>query len=330
MYLIIIRFACLVIIGYLLGNFSFARMITIFKERRQKKEENSDVDITKTGSGNPGSMNMLRTQGAIMGFTTLCMDALKAIIPALLGYLFFKDDGEIFIKIAIYVGGFSAVLGHIYPVFYKFKGGKGIACTVGTFFVADPIVALIAFGIAFVFFLFVKIGSLTSFVYILTFAIWQTCLPSVNQYPILLILIWTIIALDLFAHRSNIVRLLTNKERITSFQDGVKKDIERIKAKKEIKLQKIDIKADKVDDKISKKLESKKERKIRKYENKGAKVERKYDKKINKISNREEKITKVWTTVANKYEEKEQKKGLKKKDKESVNSISDNLDGKES
>ena len=93
-----IKVVCLIILGYIMGNLSVSRMLTARK----------DKDITKQGSGNPGTMNMLRNHGATMAIITLIGDALKAAIPALVGkYLLFPDDST-FALIALFIAGLSA------------------------------------------------------------------------------------------------------------------------------------------------------------------------------------------------------------------------------
>ena len=100
------------VFGYFLGNISNAKLIS-----KLKKD-----DITKHGSGNPGTMNMLRTFGFKIGLLTLALDALKGAIPALLGFYLFGglDAGEI-AYVGLYCGGTSAVLGHCFPVFSKVR-----------------------------------------------------------------------------------------------------------------------------------------------------------------------------------------------------------------
>ena len=106
------------LLSYLLGGVSIARLIT-------KKESNGGINAQ--GSGNPGTMNMLRTHGIGMGLFTLLCDALKGVIPALFGLLYFGEfASEDMAYIALYTFGLFAVVGHVFPLFYKFKGGKGI------------------------------------------------------------------------------------------------------------------------------------------------------------------------------------------------------------
>lgn len=263
----ILIFIGVILLSYLLGGISIARIIT----KREKK------DIENQGSGNPGTMNMLRTHGMGMGLFTLFCDALKGAIPALFGYLYFGQMVSIEMGyICIYAFGLSAVLGHIYPIFNKFKGGKGIATTFGMFMVADPVCTSILFGIMFVTLYFIKIGSLVSLLFITIDAIVQLFRPVMSGNWIAIVLMCVIVLLDIYAHRENILRLIENRENPADLQEGLRKDIEKIKNKREKKLEKNSIKSDKIEQKYNNKIERKERRvnnKIEKINNKNKTVE---------------------------------------------------------
>ena len=201
MYIKIIKMVLLTLGGYLLGNFSSAKFLS-----RLKKD-----DITKHGSGNPGTMNMARTFGFGWGILTLVMDALKGAIPALVGYFLFGGaDGGTNAYIGLFAGGFSAIVGHIFPIFYKFKGGKGVACIFGVFAIAEPIWTLVMFGVCFLYLLVFKYGALASFIFI-------TILTMIEGYRfhgnvIICMLLFGIFFLIWFMHRQNFFRLLIGKE----------------------------------------------------------------------------------------------------------------------
>lgn len=263
----ILIFIGAILLSYLLGGISIARIIT----KREKK------DIENQGSGNPGTMNMLRTHGMGMGLFTLFCDALKGAIPALFGYLYFGQIVSIEMGyICIYAFGLSAVLGHIYPIFNKFKGGKGIATTFGMFMVADPVCTSILFGIMFVTLYFIKIGSLVSLLFITIDAIVQLFRPVMGGNWIAIVLMCVIVLLDIYAHRENILRLIENRENPADLQEGLRKDIEKIKNKREKKLEKNSIKSDRIEQKYNNKIERKERRvnnKIEKINNKNKTVE---------------------------------------------------------
>lgn len=206
--------ACCVL-GYLLGNVSFARIFSAINKK----------SIDSVGSGNPGTMNMLRNHGARLGVITLFFDALKGAIPALTAYLLLGVNTTIG-YIGLYSAGISAVLGHVYPVFYKFRGGKGIATTIGVFAVADPLVTLALFLFIVLIVFFVKIGSLSSIILVVSFAIIESC-KSINHNVVILILLYSIVFIDVFAHRANIARLFSEEERETDLISSVAKDIKK-------------------------------------------------------------------------------------------------------
>ena len=222
-----VKFIIIIIVGYLLGNFSSAKFLSKIKKD----------DITKHGSGNPGTMNMLRTFGLKFGLLTLLLDALKGAIPSLLGFLLFDATaGGEMAYIGLFTGGLSAIIGHIFPVFYKFKGGKGVACIVGMFAVAEPIWAFAMLGICFIYLMLFKYGVLASFIFITTLTVIEGYKFN-NNLPICLIL-FGIFCLICFMHRQNFFRLLIGKENKVNLFKNKKSKIEK-KSKKENKTKEI-------------------------------------------------------------------------------------------
>lgn len=287
-----------IVCAYLIGNISFARIISKIANRNKK-------DVTSEGSGNPGSMNMLRSHGAGLGLLTLLLDGIKGAAPALVAYLIMGGKANpVESLVALYATGLAAVLGHIFPVFYKFKGGKGIATTVGVFFVGDPLISGIIFVGCFIFFYLVKIGSLTSILYIFAFAIVQSCLSDVNCYWLVLVLIWSIIAIDTWAHRYNIIRMFNLQERQTSFKEGLLKDIQKLKEKRQRKLENIQQEESQIEEKYEEKFEE-----VNKEENpeEHSKLKEEYDKEIQKIDVKESKIKKWFDKKLRKTEKKADK-----------------------
>ena len=140
------QFLIVAIVCYLIGCFNFARVISRKKQR----------DITTIGSGNPGTMNMTREFGIKTGFLTFLCDALKGGVPALICYFIYRsyifEGTEIPVSdLMRYFAGLFVVVGHIFPVTMKFKGGKGIASTLGLFWFGlmceSPWWILIGFGV---------------------------------------------------------------------------------------------------------------------------------------------------------------------------------------
>ena len=143
--------------SYFIGNINFAVIISRSKNK----------DIRNMGSGNPGTLNMSRQFGLKFGVLTLILDILKGAVPTLVATLVYREmtfgDSHLAVsEMAQYLAGFFAVLGHIFPAIYKFKGGKGIATTIGVFLVTEPIVTLIFAIIAIIYILVKEIGSIGS------------------------------------------------------------------------------------------------------------------------------------------------------------------------
>ncbi len=194
--------------SYLVGNINVALVISKLKRG----------DIRKMGSGNPGTMNMIRNFGAGIGAITMGLDILKGALPCLLGWLFVGELGFGDERLGLYIGGLCVIVGHIFPVFLGFKGGKGIASSIGVCFVAQPLVTLITlvFGILFIF--VTKMGSITSFIIIsIPLGIEGYAITGAGGDSMLAcaLLVFALFALTLFAHRLNCGKLFAGTENQT-------------------------------------------------------------------------------------------------------------------
>ncbi len=218
-----ILLAVFVVASYFVGNISFGRILA--------KKHN--VDITTKGSGNPGATNVFRNVGRKTGWIVLLLDALKGIIPSLAALLVF-GFGTTEGTIALYSCGLAAVVGHIFPVIFKFKGGKGVSTVIGVFLVAQPIPMLILFFLAFWFVWFFKYLSLASLLIVSVMVVWQNLfylyynpfeigLLTEPNLPIALLTL-ALFLLVWYAHRSNIERLLKGKETKTNIIKKLEKD----------------------------------------------------------------------------------------------------------
>lgn len=220
-----LKFIMVIVVSYLLGNIHFARIIS--------KKICKD-DITKRGSGNPGTMNMVRNYGIGLGLLTLLLDALKGAAAALFGYLMLGGELSGMVSTyALYLGGFSAVIGHVFPVFYNFKGGKGVATSVGFFTIINPLLSGVIFFIGIFVWIITKIGSLTSLFYITSFVITTTVLNYKVDYILPLVLLYTLTILIFVVHKNNIKKLFSGKETKVDFKTTLEKDKENIKLAKE-------------------------------------------------------------------------------------------------
>lgn len=198
----------LIVVGYLLGCISFAR---IFMRLFGKQ------DITQVGSKNPGSMNILRTRGIGEAILTLLADAIKTGAPALAAYFIFKTYLPPFEHVAYFVTCVGGILGHCFPVFYKFRGGKGVAPAFGMFLFHPWLwwITLVVFAVCFVLFFFVPYGFVISFTLVLSVTICATCFYAIftpHLWIAPIVILWLIFLLILVQHRKNITRLFRGKE----------------------------------------------------------------------------------------------------------------------
>lgn len=210
--------------SYLLGNVNFAILIS----KLMKK------DIREQGSGNPGTMNMLRNFGIKIGLLTLILDALKGFLPTLAGKLLFAGmeapNGFIWSDLTAFLGGLFAVIGHIFPVFLKFKGGKGVATTIGIFICMQPVTAIALFLLMLIYIYKFEYGSVGSMLFVTCLSIIELIYYAVkyqNNFGVESGMIYLAIAmlcfLCYFAHRSNIKRLIHGKENRTKLREMLAK-----------------------------------------------------------------------------------------------------------
>jgi glycerol-3-phosphate acyltransferase PlsY len=186
MELFLIVFVC-----YFTGSIPFGLILTkIFLKK----------DIREIGSGNIGATNVLRTGNKLIGYITLLLDILKAVIPIL------------FIKMnqpdLIYVASLSTFLGHVFPVWLKFKGGKGVATYVGILFCINFLLGLVFVLSWLIIFFFFKFSSLSSILGSLSVPIFVFISPNFkNEYFFIIMFV-----LILFTHRENVKRLINKEE----------------------------------------------------------------------------------------------------------------------
>lgn len=184
------------LIGYIVGSIPFSYLVPLVL----------GVDIRKVGSGNVGGTNVLRNLGGFPGLAAMVLDGFKPFIPILIGRLAFGlSMNEAFIL------GFMATMGHNYSIFLKFKGGKGVACTLGTISgVKGPLVPVF-FIVWLPLVIITKYVSLSSIivVYVLALTGYLTDGVVVGNWLLAFALLTT------FQHRKNIKALLSGTERKT-------------------------------------------------------------------------------------------------------------------
>lgn len=200
------RVICL-LIGYVFGLFQTGYIVGKIKH----------IDIRKQGSGNAGSTNAVRVMGWKAGAMTFAGDVLKCVLAVLLVRYLYRDT-DMTLLLGMYAG-FGATLGHNFPFYLKFKGGKGIAVLAGlvvsTGFLLVP-VPLAAFLIAVIFTRYVSLGSLLAatifFLEIVLFGVQGNLDLGAKYLPELYLIAGVIMALAWIRHRENIKRLLAGEE----------------------------------------------------------------------------------------------------------------------
>lgn len=186
--------ALLVAAAYLIGSINFAIIFSRLK----------GTDITKKGSGNPGTMNVLRSVGKLWGVLTFICDCAKGVIFAVVGLYWIGSLDWLFIL------GVVTITGHVLPIYSKFKGGKGVATSIGVFIVAYPIVGAIVLAVLIIMLLFIKYGFIGSITCISAITIYSCIVSRDNITAIVCsLIIWAIVVIR---HYSNIKRLVRGEE----------------------------------------------------------------------------------------------------------------------
>ena len=179
------------IVSYLMGSIPFGLILTkIFLNK----------DIRDIGSGNIGATNALRTGNKFIGYATLILDIVKAIIPVIFVKINYPD--------LIYIASLCAFLGHVFPIWLKFKGGKGVATYVGILFSIDLMLGVIfaaSWGIVFLIFRYSSLSSIISSISIPIYILITEQISNTIFFSIMFILIF-------FTHRENIKRLKNKEE----------------------------------------------------------------------------------------------------------------------
>ena len=184
-----------VLVAYLLGSVSFGILVSkVF----------GLADPRTVGSGNPGATNVLRSGKKLAALFTLLGDAFKGWLPV---WLALQSNIEIW---TISLVGLAVFLGHLYPIYYKFKGGKGVATAVGVMLAISPWLALVSFVVWAIVFAFSRYASLASIVAASFAPLVAYYLLSLNASYVVLIFVLSILLV--WRHRSNIQKLLAGTE----------------------------------------------------------------------------------------------------------------------
>ena len=178
-------------ISYLMGSIPFGLILTKFFLKK---------DIRDVGSGNIGATNVLRTGNKLIGYFTLILDVLKAVIPVLYVKFNFPE--------LVYISSLSAFIGHVFPIWLKFKGGKGVATYVGILFSINyffGIIFIVSWLIIFFISKYSSLGSIISSLLIPIFIFLNSSYE--NQYFFIIMFV-----LILYTHRENVKRLINKEE----------------------------------------------------------------------------------------------------------------------
>ena len=179
------------IVSYLMGSIPFGLILTkIFLNK----------DIREIGSGNIGATNALRTGNKLIGYSTLILDIAKAIIPVIFVKINYPD--------LIYIASLCAFLGHVFPIWLKFKGGKGVATYVGILFSINLLLGIIfvaSWGIIFLMFRYSSLSSIVGSISIPIYILITDQISNAIFFGIMFVLIF-------FTHRENIKRLKNKEE----------------------------------------------------------------------------------------------------------------------
>ncbi len=181
----------IIIISYLMGSIPFGLILTKFFLKQ---------DIRDVGSGNIGATNVLRTGNKLLGYSTLFLDILKAVIPLLIVKYYFIN--------LLLISSLCIFLGHVFPVWLNFKGGKGVATLVGIILCINYYLLIVFVIVWFFIFLVTKYSSLSSITATLSLPIISFFFIKNGDYYFFIILF----ILIFYTHRENIKRLINNTE----------------------------------------------------------------------------------------------------------------------
>ena len=179
------------IASYLMGSIPFGLILTKFFLKK---------DIRDIGSGNIGATNVLRTGNKLIGYLTLVLDITKAIIPVIYVKINFPE--------LIYIASLCAFLGHVFPIWLKFKGGKGVATYVGILFSINILLGIVFILSWIIIFLLSKYSSLSSIVASLSVPVYLLIKGNIDTVIFFIIMF----VLIFFTHRENIKRLKNKEE----------------------------------------------------------------------------------------------------------------------
>ena len=194
------NYVIIAVIAYLLGSISFGMIVAKLK---------GGPNLREVGSKNTGATNVLRVMGVKTGFLVFGLDILKALIACIIGRVWMGLNGAM-------VAGLAVVIGHNWPCFFQFKGGKGVASTLAVMLLTFPLPAFICYVVAIALVLYTRYVSLGS----ITLAILFAAMVIATNWANWLVIVWVLIisGLLIWRHHANIGRLLKGNENKLSFK----------------------------------------------------------------------------------------------------------------
>lgn len=206
-----LTYIIIAIIAYLLGSISFSVIIS---------KKMAGFDVRQKGSGNAGTTNVLRSVGKKAAIFTLILDVLKGVVAILVAYIVGKIVKDIDKSLLVQIAGIAVIIGHTFPIFFGFKGGKGIATSLGVLLMTNWNIGLICLVFALVLMALTRIVSLGSIAAAILFPVLIIFMPS-NAYLVEgNYIIYSIIlaVLVIYNHRANVKRLLNGTENKLDFK----------------------------------------------------------------------------------------------------------------
>ena len=202
--------AIVAIIAYLIGSINFSVILS---------KKMAGFDVRDKGSGNAGTTNMLRSVGKKAAAITLVCDILKGVIAILIAMLMNKifpnSNGALLVQIA----GVAVILGHTFPIFFKFKGGKGVATSLGVLIMSNWQIGLICLVFALILIILTQMVSVGSIAAAILYPVLTIFIPQNYILPGNYIIYSVVLAVIIvFNHRENVKRLLSGTENRISFK----------------------------------------------------------------------------------------------------------------
>ena len=195
------------LISYFIGSISFS---VIFSRKF------AGFDVRDKGSGNAGTTNVLRTVGKRVAALTLVCDILKGVIAIGIAIIAGKIWEQINVEILKYLAGFFAILGHAFPIFFEFRGGKGVATALGVLITLNGKIGLICLIFAIILIAFTKMVSVGSIMAAVLYPILTIFMGETNFQSVIISI--CIALLVIFKHRENLKRLKNGTENKLSFK----------------------------------------------------------------------------------------------------------------